>query len=89
MQNYDQPGKAKVTDLEHAVGVDQEISRLDIAVDDLGRMQVLDAPQNLVEEYFDVVLRQVLRGYDDLVQVGLHELRDHVYFLKEVNVWRL
>lgn len=58
-------------------------------MDDLGRVQVLNAPQNLVEEYFNVVLGQVLRRDDDLVQVGLHELSDHVDFLKEVDVRRL
>ena len=83
------PCEAKVADLEHAVGVDQKVSRLDVPMDDLGRVQVLNAPQNLVEEYFNVVLGQVLRRDDDLVQVGLHELSDHVDFLKEVDVRRL
>lgn len=58
-------------------------------MNDLCRMQVLDTPQDLVEKYFDVILRQVLRRNNDLVQVRLHELSDHVNFLKEVNVWRL
>lgn len=49
-------------------------------------MQVLDSSQDLVEEHFDVVRGQVLRGHNDLVQVGLHELSDHVDLLKEVDV---
>ena len=58
-------------------------------MDDFGRVQVLDTPENLIQKDLDVVLGQVLRRNDDLVQIGLHELCDHVYLLKEVNVRRL
>jgi hypothetical protein len=58
-------------------------------VDDLGRVQVLDATQNLVKEYFYMVLRQMLGRNNDLVEIRLHEFSYHVDLLKEVDVWRL
>ncbi len=58
-------------------------------MDDLGRVEVLDAAQKLVKEDLDVVGRQVLRRHDDLVQVGLHQFSNQVDFLEEVYVWRL
>jgi hypothetical protein len=35
------PGETKVTDFELAVGVDEEVSRFEIAVEDVGRVDVL------------------------------------------------
>ena len=49
-------------------------------------MEVLDTPQDLVEEHLYVVCRQVLGRHDDLVQIALHQLRDEVDFLKKVDV---
>ena len=81
--------QAEVANLEHAVGVDEQVARLDVSVDDLGRVQVLDAPEDLVEEHLDVVLGKMLWGNDDLMQVRLHKLGDHVDLLEKVDVWRL
>lgn len=52
-------------------------------------MEVLQTSEYLVEEDLDVVSRQVLWRDDDLVQVALHELRDDVDLLEEVQVGRL
>jgi hypothetical protein len=35
------PGETKVADLELAVGVDEQVPRLEIAVEDVGRVDVL------------------------------------------------
>ena len=83
------PCKTKVANFEHTVRINEEISRFDVSVDDLCRVQVLDTSQDLVEKYFNVVLGQVLRRYYDLVQIRLHEFSDHVDLLKEVYVGRL
>jgi len=45
---------------------------------DAGRMQILEAAQDLVEEHLDVVGGQVLRRYDYLVQIRLQQLRYHI-----------
>ena len=41
-------------------------------MDDPGAVEVLDAPEDLVEEHLDVVRAEVLRRHDDLVKVALH-----------------
>ena len=56
---------------------------------DFGRVEVLDPAKYLVEEHLDVVGRQVLRRDDDLVQVGLHQLRDHVDLGEVLQLGRL
>ena len=41
------------------------------------RVDVLHAPENLVDEELDVVVGELLR-LDDVVEVGAHEVRDEV-----------
>lgn len=41
-------------------------------------MEILQPAQDLVQEHFDVVSGQVLRGDDDFVQIRLEQLRNHV-----------
>ena len=64
-------------DLEVTGGVEQEVGRLQVAVQDVGRVDVLQPTEDLVEEVADVVVAQVL-GLQELVQVGLHEVLDDV-----------
>ena len=52
-------------------------------------MEVLDSPEDLVQEDFDVVRGEVLGRDDDLVQIALHQFRDHVDLLKIFNGRRL
>ena len=52
-------------------------------------MKVSDSAKDLVQEDLDVVGGEVLRRHDDLVQVRLHQLRDHVDLLEEVQMRRL
>lgn len=67
--------KAKVADLELAVGVDKEVSGLEVAVEDVGRVDVLtstkagpwthlQSAQRLVDEALEVGVRQRLAGAD-------------------------
>jgi hypothetical protein len=58
-------------------------------VHDFGRVEILDAAKYLVEEHLDVIGGEVLRGYDDLVQVGLHQLGDHIDLGKILQLGRL
>src|SRR5688572_4725850 len=66
------------TYFEHAIGVDEQVARLDVPVNDPGPVQVLEPSEYLVEEDLDVVGRQRLRTDDDLVQVTLHQFQRHV-----------
>ena len=77
-------GQAKVTDLEVAGGVEQEVAGLEVAVEDVCRVDVLEAPEDLVEEVADVVIAQPL-GLEQLVEIRLHETLDDVDVLHGVH----
>ena len=47
-------------------------------MEDLGRVHILEPAQQLVEEELVVLRREVVVGLDDLVQIRLHQLEDHV-----------
>lgn len=63
--------------LEITGGVEQEVGGLQVAVQDVGRVDVLEASKDLVEEVADVVVAQVL-SLEQLVQVCLHQVLDYV-----------
>jgi hypothetical protein len=50
----------RFADLELAIGVDQEISRLEVSMEDVGRVNVLEAAKSLVEERLEVGVRKGL-----------------------------
>ena len=52
-------------------------------------MEVLDSPEDLVQEDFDVVRGEVLGRDDDLVQIALHQFRDHIDLLEIFYCGRL
>ena len=72
----DGPSETKVTNLEVAVGVEEQIGRLEVAVDDIGGVEGLECAEGLVYEVLRVVIGEVLCP-DDPVHVGLHQLLDH------------
>ncbi len=47
-------------------------------MDDVGRMHVQEASENLVDEILNVVVGQVLARVNDSVQVGLHQFGNYV-----------
>lgn len=53
----DASGQTKVTDLEVTVGVDKQIRRLEVAVQHVGRMDVLESAEDLVQKVLRVVDR--------------------------------
>jgi hypothetical protein len=66
-------------DLELTVGPDEQVGRLDVPVDDAGRVNVLEPAQQLVREEYHIVERQGF-ALHELVQVDAHEFGDHVDF---------
>mmetsp|Transcript_54149 Transcript_54149/g.144737 ORF Transcript_54149/g.144737 Transcript_54149/m.144737 type:complete len:262 (-) Transcript_54149:276-1061(-) len=79
------PCKSKVANFQVAVRVDQQISRLQVPMDDLCRMDVLQAAHDLVQEELAVVISQQLRTSEDRRKVRLHQLRDDVDILKSAH----
>ena len=82
------PGEAEVAHFEVAVGVEEEVGGLEVAVDDVGAVEGLEGAQGLVDEVLGVVVGEVLSA-DDAVHVGLHEFLDEVDFFEGLDGRRL
>lgn len=67
-------GQAEVTNLELAVGIDQQVTGFEIAVQDVGRVDVLETTEDLVDEGLEVGIGQRLAGADDRSQITFHQL---------------
>ncbi len=75
----DDTRQAEVSDLDRAVRTrDQDIGRLEVAVNDVGLVDVAHAVYELVEDVLDVLLCEVLVGLQDLREICVHELEDEV-----------
>jgi hypothetical protein len=72
--NREAAREAEIANLQLAVGVDEQVARLEIAVQHVGRVDVLEAAQNLVDEGLEVGVGERLAGADDSCQVTLHQL---------------
>jgi len=59
--------EAKVTDFEITVLVQQNVTRLEISMNNIGRVQVLKSAQDLVDEVLDVLDLQLLLRTDNSV----------------------
>ena len=81
--------QTEVADFEVAVLVEQEVAGLEVAVDDVGGVDVEAAAEELVHKVLAVIVRQVLARVDDSVHVGLHEVGDDVDVLVAGLGWRL
>lgn len=64
--------QTKIADLEFAVGVHEEITGLEIAVEDVGRVDVLETAQDLVYERLEVGVGERLTRADNGCQIALH-----------------
>mmetsp|Transcript_105847 Transcript_105847/g.294711 ORF Transcript_105847/g.294711 Transcript_105847/m.294711 type:complete len:430 (+) Transcript_105847:189-1478(+) len=80
--------EAEVADGQVAVAVDQQVGRLEVAVQHAGAVHVLEAAQDLVEEVLRVAVGETLAAADDAVQVALVELRDDVEVLEVLRLGR-
>lgn len=69
-------GEAEVADLEFAVGIDEQVARLQISVQDVRGVDVLQAAQDLVDEGLKMGIRQGLTGAYNGGQVAFHEFCD-------------
>lgn len=54
--------EAEVADFELAVGVDEEVAGLEVAVEDVGGVDVFEAAEGLVDEGLEVGVRERLLG---------------------------
>mmetsp|Transcript_15177 Transcript_15177/g.23425 ORF Transcript_15177/g.23425 Transcript_15177/m.23425 type:complete len:235 (-) Transcript_15177:41-745(-) len=68
--------ESEVANLHVTSGVDQEVARLQIAVDDVRRVQEVESAELVVEDGYDVLLFQLCFGsrVQELSEVSLHVL---------------
>lgn len=66
--------QAKIADLELAIGVNEKVTGLQVTVQHVGRMDVLETAQDLVDEGLEVGVGQGLAGANDGRQVAFHKL---------------
>ena len=52
---------------------------------DPSRVNVLEGPEDLIEEVLNVLDLQLLLGLDHPVQVGLHQLRNQIYVPQDLT----
>ena len=78
------PREAEVANLEIACCVQQQVAGLQVTVENIGRVDVLEAPENLIEEVADVVITESL-SLEKFVEVRLHETLDDVDILHGVQ----
>ena len=65
-------GQTKIANLEIAVGIQQEVGGLQVAMEHVGRVHRFQSAQRLVDEVLAVVIRKILCA-DDAVHIRLHE----------------
>jgi len=58
-------GETEVTNLELAVGIDEEVARLQITVQHVGGVDVLETAEDLVNEGLEMRIGQGLTGADN------------------------
>ena len=74
--------QSEIADRQIAVAVHEEVRRFQVPVQHVRRVDVLQAPQDLVEEVLVVLVRQGLPRGDDAIEVGLHQIGDDVHVLE-------
>jgi hypothetical protein len=76
-----QPRQTEIANLEVAVLVDKNVGRLEVTVNDSGRVDVLETTEDLVQEVLDELLLE-RPGGEETVEVGTEELGDKVDVLE-------
>ena len=76
--------QAEVAYLQVAVGVEQQVARLEVAMQHICRVNELEAAKYLIEEVAHVLVAYRL-GFKQLVQVGLHQTLHYVHVLHLID----
>ena len=64
--------QSKVTDLQVAVGVQEDVGGLEVPMEDIGRVYVFESSENLIEKVANVVRGKFLRS-EQFVEICLHQ----------------
>ena len=66
--------EAEVANLEFAVGIDKQVTGLQISVENVGGMDVLEAAEDLIDKGLKVGVREGLAGPNNGCQITFHKL---------------
>ena len=66
--------QTEIANLELAVGINEQVTRLQISVKHVGGVDILETAKNLVDEGLEVSIGKRLTGSDNSRQIALHQL---------------
>jgi hypothetical protein len=81
--------KSEITNLELTTFVEKDIAGLQVSVDDVGRVKVVAATQELVHKVLHVLVGKLLSRVNDSMHVSLHQLGDNVNIFIASRGWGL
>jgi hypothetical protein len=70
--------QTEITNLEFTIRIHQQVAWLQVAVEDIGRVDIFESSTELVDKVLEMSIRQGLFRADNLVQIGFHEFLDQV-----------
>jgi hypothetical protein len=71
--NREPSSQSKITNLQFTVGIDQQISGLQISMEDVGRVDVFQSAEDLVDEGLEMCVGEGLAGSNDGSKIAFHE----------------
>lgn len=81
-------GEAEVDDAEVALGVDQDVGGLEVAVEDAGGVNVVYATNKLEDQPANMLVGQLNLRAKDAGQISGHEFEDDKYVVEAVAIGR-
>ena len=86
--------QSEVTEASSAVVVNEDVGRLDISMHDIGRVQIVNRAEDIIHDYFDVLISEVkvLKVAEKLSKIcffRVHYNEQVLYWLIRlwINVW--
>ena len=64
--------EAEIANLQLAIGIDEQVSRLQVTMEDIGRVDVFQSTQNLVDKGLEVGVGEGLPGPDNGREIAFH-----------------
>jgi hypothetical protein len=72
--NGESSRKTKITNLELAVGIDEQVTGLEITMKDVGAVNVLETTEDLIDERLKVSVSKRLTRTNDGREIAFHQL---------------
>ena len=79
--------KAENVYFQVTVGVQQEVAGLEIAMKHIGRVNIFESPQYLIQKVAHMLVADRL-CFQQLVQIGLHQTLHNVDIFHLINIGR-